>query len=215
MGKHLPTYEPSIDHGDNVVVINCEHIKFYGNRALTKTYKRHSGYAGGFKSMPAWKLLQKNPCEVIRKAVTGMLPNNLMRKRRLRRLHLFVGSNHPHTWRFPDLPDHTLMKDYSEEEVKEIIDGAKEEDWKSFDQMPDGVVFGRGQEDMDYDEYVAKYHKLGVPWDTFMPGTFKDKEREFREKYELDKEEEFLDFADLAWEQDEEEEEGEDEPKDQ
>lgn len=98
------------------------------------------------------------------------------------------------------------MQDYTDADVEAILEKTKEEEWTGVEGLDD-EVFGRGQEDMNYDDYVKKYTQLGVPWQAFLPGTFPDKEREFREKYELDKEEEFLDFADLAWDEEEEEEE--------
>ena len=50
-GKHKPTYSPHMDHGDNVVVINAEKVKFTGRNYTQKLYRWHTGYPGGLKSM--------------------------------------------------------------------------------------------------------------------------------------------------------------------
>ena len=51
-GKHKPTYTPSIDGGDFVVVVNDEKIRIMGKKAEQKVYYRHTGYPGGIKATP-------------------------------------------------------------------------------------------------------------------------------------------------------------------
>lgn len=64
-GKHKPTFEPSHDCGDFVVVINARDVKFVGPRAEKKTYKWHTGYVGGLKTMSVPRLIEKKPEEVL------------------------------------------------------------------------------------------------------------------------------------------------------
>jgi len=50
-GKDKPAYSPNQDHGDNVIVINSDTVRLTGKKAEMKTYFRHTGYAGGKKSV--------------------------------------------------------------------------------------------------------------------------------------------------------------------
>lgn len=42
-------YDPSVDAGDYVVVVNARHVQFTGSKFDNKYYKWHSGYPGGLK----------------------------------------------------------------------------------------------------------------------------------------------------------------------
>ena len=57
-GKHLPSYTPHMDCGDNVIVINADKVVFTGNKRSDKTYYRHTGYPGGIKETTPEKLLE-------------------------------------------------------------------------------------------------------------------------------------------------------------
>ncbi|CAM9682292.1 unnamed protein product [Chrysoparadoxa australica] len=95
-GKHKPTYAPNIDCGDHLVVVNAKDVVFTGNKWKQKTYKWHTGYPGGLRTRTAEAQLQKKPEEVLRHAVSGMLPKNRMRARQMKKLHLYAGPSHPH-----------------------------------------------------------------------------------------------------------------------
>ena len=45
-GKNKPTYTPSVDTGDYVIVINADKIKVTGKKMDQKMYYRHSDYVG-------------------------------------------------------------------------------------------------------------------------------------------------------------------------
>ncbi|RKQ61865.1 LSU ribosomal protein L13P [Thermovibrio guaymasensis] len=96
MGKHKPTYTPHVDGGDFVVVVNAEKIFVTGKKLDKKIYYKHTLYPGGLKETPLRKMLQEKPEEVIRLAVRGMLPKNKLRDRRMRRLKVYAGPEHPH-----------------------------------------------------------------------------------------------------------------------
>jgi len=96
MGKHKPTFTPSQDTGDFVVVINAEKIHVTGNKAKQKLYYRHSNYPGGFKSITLEKTLNTHPTRVIEHAVKGMLPHTRLGAQMKKRLRIFIGDNHPH-----------------------------------------------------------------------------------------------------------------------
>ena len=85
-GKDKPDFEPHRDMGDNVIVRNADKIKVTGQKIEQKKYYHHSGYLGGLKETPFKKVLEKNPAEILRRAVFGMLPKNKLRARRIKRL---------------------------------------------------------------------------------------------------------------------------------
>jgi len=95
-GKHKPIFTPHADTGDFIVVINAEKVSLTGKKWDKKIYYRHSGYIGGLKEISAKKLLEKKPEDVLRFAVRGMLPKNSLGRRQLKKLKIYVGSDHPH-----------------------------------------------------------------------------------------------------------------------
>jgi len=95
-GKRKPDFTPHIDTGDFVVVINAEKIRVTGDKLNQKTYWRHSGYPGGSKSRTLSEMLEKQPEEVIRKAVKGMLTRNKLGRAQLLKLKVYAGTEHPH-----------------------------------------------------------------------------------------------------------------------
>lgn len=95
-GKNKPTFTPSVDTGDFVIVVNAEKIALTGNKMADKMYYSHSGFPGGIKSITAGKLLDKKPEDLIRKAVKGMLPKNKLARHMLSKLKVYAGSAHPH-----------------------------------------------------------------------------------------------------------------------
>jgi len=74
MGKHKPIYDPAVDCGDYVVIINAEKVHFTGKKWNQKVYRWHSGYPGGLKSIIAKDLLKKHPTQILERAILGMLP---------------------------------------------------------------------------------------------------------------------------------------------
>jgi large subunit ribosomal protein L13 len=95
-GKHKPTYTPSVDTGDFVIVVNADKIALTGNKLADKTYYHHSGFPGGIKSITAGKLMDKKPEDLIKIAVKGMLPKNKIARHMLNKLKIYSGSAHPH-----------------------------------------------------------------------------------------------------------------------
>lgn len=101
MGKHKPTYTPHVDNGDFIIVVNAEKIHVTGKKLDKKIYYKHTGYMGHLKETTLREMLQKKPEEVIRLAVRGMLPKNKLRDRRMKRLKVYAGPEHPHAAQNP------------------------------------------------------------------------------------------------------------------
>lgn len=95
-GKHKPIYTPHVDCGDFLVLINAEKIRVTGKKTKQKTYFTHSGYPGGMKLLNFEKMMEKDPVKVIKLAVSGMLPKNRLGRQMIKKLKVYVGSDHPH-----------------------------------------------------------------------------------------------------------------------
>ena len=101
MGKNKAQYTPHNDLGDYIVVINAEKVKVTGNKDIQKKYYRHSGYPGGLKSSSFSEIIEKNPEDIILKAVKGMLPKNKLSNSMISKLKVYKGENHPHIGQNP------------------------------------------------------------------------------------------------------------------
>ncbi len=93
-GKHKPTWTPHIDTGDGVIITNAAKIRVTGLKMQQKQYKRFSGYPGGLKTESLERLLARKPADVLRHAVTGMIPHNPLGRHMLRRLRIYAGATH-------------------------------------------------------------------------------------------------------------------------
>jgi large subunit ribosomal protein L13 len=100
-GKNKPQYTPHIDTGDFVVVVNAEKIAVTGQKLDQKLYHRHSGYPGGLRTRTLREQLDRQPTEVLRKAVKGMLPRNRLSRAQLTKLKIYAGPVHPHEAQAP------------------------------------------------------------------------------------------------------------------
>ncbi|MCT4584152.1 50S ribosomal protein L13 [Peptostreptococcaceae bacterium AGR-M142] len=95
-GKNKAIFDPSVDCGDFVVVINAADVKLTGKKLDQKLYRYHTGYVGHLREIPYRRLLAEKPEEVINHAVKGMLPKNKLRRRMMTRLRVFAGAEHTH-----------------------------------------------------------------------------------------------------------------------
>ncbi|HKU58912.1 MAG TPA: 50S ribosomal protein L13 [Gaiellaceae bacterium] len=100
-GKGKPQFTPHVDTGDFVVVVNAEKVHVTGNKLDAKMYHRHSGYPGGLRSRSLRDQLERQPTEVLRKAVKGMLPRNKLGRAQLTKLKIYAGPEHPHEAQAP------------------------------------------------------------------------------------------------------------------
>ena len=96
VGKTKAEYTPNQNWGDKVVVINAEKIKVTGKKMDDKLYIHYTGYPTGLRTENLKNLLSRKPTEVLKKAVSGMLPKNKLRKQRMSNLYIYRDENHPH-----------------------------------------------------------------------------------------------------------------------
>ena len=100
-GKNKPLFTPHVDTGDFVVVINAEKVKLTGKKLYVKNYARHSGYPGGLRLINVKTMREKKPEEVIKLAVRGMLPKNILGRKLIKKLKVYKGPEHPHKAQMP------------------------------------------------------------------------------------------------------------------
>jgi len=96
MGKAKPYFAKNMDCGDYVVVINAAEVAVTGKKETEKVYTRYSGYPGGLRKETVKELRARKPEEIIRHAVSGMLPKNKLHDRMMKRLYVFAHSEHPY-----------------------------------------------------------------------------------------------------------------------
>ena len=101
-GKHKPEYTPHVDTGDFVIVVNSEKVTLTGNKWDQKIHYKHSQYPGGLKTKTYSELRENNPQEIIRHAVDGMVPNNKLGKKMMKKLKIYAGPDHPHQAQKPE-----------------------------------------------------------------------------------------------------------------
>jgi large subunit ribosomal protein L13 len=101
-GKHQPLFTPHVDTGDYVIVVNAEKVKLTGRKREQKRYYRHTGYTGSIKFKTADEILDGPQADrVIRHAVRGMLPKNILGRKLFKKLKVYAGPDHPHAAQTP------------------------------------------------------------------------------------------------------------------
>jgi large subunit ribosomal protein L13 len=101
-GKHKPSYTPSLDTGDFVVVVNAEKVKFTGKKEQEKLYFSHTMHPGGAKQTPAEKVRARHPEDILVAAVKRMLPRNALGRAMMTKLKVYAGAEHPHLAQKPE-----------------------------------------------------------------------------------------------------------------
>ena len=100
-GKHKPTFSPSVDAGDHVIVINAEKVVLTRTKGEKKVYRHHTGYPGGLKETSFNEMIAKHPDRVIEAAVRGMLPKTRLGRAQIKKLKVYAGPEHKHSAQNP------------------------------------------------------------------------------------------------------------------
>ncbi len=95
-GKHKPTFEPHLDDGDFVIIVNAAKVKVTGRKAQQNAYYTHSGFPGGLRRRSMADTMERFPARVIEAAVRGMLPGGPLGEAIAKHLKVYPGPNHPH-----------------------------------------------------------------------------------------------------------------------
>ncbi len=102
-GKDRPTFDPSVDQGGFVIVINADKVRLSGRKLEQKEYDYYSGWRGGRKVFTAKTMMERHPDRVILQAVRGMLPKNTIARKMMTRIRVYRGAEHPHAAQKPDV----------------------------------------------------------------------------------------------------------------
>lgn len=100
-GRRRADWTNHLDNGDYVVVTNCAQIAVTGNKLEGKEYISHSKYPGSLKRVPLKEMMAKDPCDVVYRAVEGMVSRTKLKPSIMRRLKLFSGAQHIHADKNP------------------------------------------------------------------------------------------------------------------
>lgn len=100
-GKNKTNYTPNTDMGDHVIVINADKVRMTGKKWNNRVIFTYSGYPGGQRELSPKEISEKNPARLVELSVRGMLPKNTMGRQLFRSLHVYAGTEHPHTAQQP------------------------------------------------------------------------------------------------------------------
>ena len=101
-GKHKPIFQPNVDAGDYVIIVNAEKVVFTGNKLEQKQYFRHTGWVGGDRLVGLKTMMAKKPTFAVSNAIRGMLPKNVLGRQMYSKLHVYAGPEHRHEAQKPE-----------------------------------------------------------------------------------------------------------------
>lgn len=101
MGKTKPIYTPNQDTGDYVIILNAAKVKLTGDAEHKKNYYNVSGYNGGLRTRSAGVMKREFPCEMVERAVWGMLPKGPLGRKMYRKLFVYADEKHEQTAQQP------------------------------------------------------------------------------------------------------------------
>ena len=105
-GKNKPNYTPNQDCGDNLIIINADHIHLTVKKVKDKIYYRHTGYPGGIKETNPEKMKSKDKSnEIIKLAIKRMIPSGPLGKKQLSNGKIDSGEKHSHEAQQPTKGD--------------------------------------------------------------------------------------------------------------
>ena len=104
-GKHKPIFTPHADCGDHVIIINAEKAVLTGNKLDQKMYYRHTGYIGHLKEVKYSTLMKTRADFAMTLAVKGMIPDTVIGRKALTRLHVYQGENYAQVAQKPEKLD--------------------------------------------------------------------------------------------------------------
>jgi large subunit ribosomal protein L13 len=101
-GKEKAVFAPHQETGDYIVIVNAEKAVLTGRKPQQKLYRRHTGYAGGLKTINYEKLVEKHPTSPIELAIKGMLPKGPLGRKLFKNVKVYPGAEHPHAAQNPE-----------------------------------------------------------------------------------------------------------------
>jgi len=109
-GKNKPNFTPNQDCGDNLIIINSDHVLLTGKKNKDKNYYRHTGYPGGIKETNPEKMIAKNKSnELIKLAIKRMIPSGPLGRQQLSNCKIYRGQDHSHDAQQPKIIDFSKL----------------------------------------------------------------------------------------------------------
>ncbi len=96
LGKHRPDSKRNIVAPVYVVITNTDKIALTGRKETKKIYTHYTGYPSGIRERSVQEQRRRDSRRIIKSAVSGMLPKNSLRDKRLSHLKLYPSAKHPH-----------------------------------------------------------------------------------------------------------------------
>ena len=100
-GKHKPNYATNLDNGDHVIIVNAEKVVVTGRKLDHKRRYIFSGYPSGLHSTTYRDWMNRQPEELLRRSIRGMLPKTRMGRAMLKKVRIYKGPSHPHAGQNP------------------------------------------------------------------------------------------------------------------
>ncbi len=101
-GKTKPIFTPHVDTGDNVIIVNAAQVKLTGQKWVKKVYHHHTGYIEHLRTASAKQIMEKNPRELLKKAINGMLPKTRLGRTLRSNYRIYLNEEHPHKGQKPE-----------------------------------------------------------------------------------------------------------------
>jgi len=103
-GKKKPIFQPNVDAGDYVIVINAEKVILTAGKEDKKSYFVVStGYVGHNKHLAFKDVKSKHPERIVERAIKGMIPHNALGRQVMRKLRVYAGPTHEHQAQKPEV----------------------------------------------------------------------------------------------------------------
>ncbi len=100
-GKNKPTYTPSQETGDFIVIVNAGKVAVTGRKRQNKMYHHHTGFPGGMKNQTFKQLIERDPIQPLEIAIRGMLPKGPLGRKLYKNAKIYAGPEHPHAAQAP------------------------------------------------------------------------------------------------------------------
>ena len=100
-GKDRVDFAPHVDNWAYVVVLNASKVLVTWAKE-EKEYHTHSGFMGGLKTMTTKEMRVKKPTDLLKLAVSWMLPKNKLREWMISRLKLQLDGTHKYEAQKPE-----------------------------------------------------------------------------------------------------------------
>jgi large subunit ribosomal protein L13 len=90
IGKHITFFTPGLDQGNYLIVINSLKIRLTGKKEIHKLYySNKSQRPGKLKTNNIQNFKENFPQRILKKAVWGMVPKNILGRKLFTRLYIY------------------------------------------------------------------------------------------------------------------------------